>query len=842
MRLRRPARTSLLIASLVAALPTASIGQDPTRPDPAQIAAPLEAWPATVTLRGGDAAQQILISATLADGRRQDLTHAASYELADPALADITPSGRLMPRRDGSTTLTAHYGDKHVAIPVQIGGMTEQQPVSFVNQILPVFTKLGCNSGGCHGKQSGQNGFRLSLLAFDPDLDYETLVHEGRGRRVFPSAPDASLLLQKGAGIVPHGGGKKMEADSDEYRMIRGWIAAGLPRGGPEDPVVTEVVAVPERRTTTRENAQQLAVLARYSDGTVEDVTRRAQFESNDQEVATVDDLGLIRTLGLSGEAAVMVRYQGRVAVSRVTVPLGLPTTPYDFPAQTFVDGFTSRKWQELGLVPSGLCSDAEFVRRASLDITGTLPTPERLRQFLADERADKRSLLVDELLDSKEYAYYFAGKWADILRVKRNSGDGNPNEKAYGTFSFHEWIRQAIAADRPYDQFVRDILGAIGDEVASPPAYWYRELQTPEQLVDDTSQVFLGVRIACAQCHHHPYEKWGQDDYWGLAGYFGRLGRRNVLVPGFDSQNGRPQRQILTVRTNGTVTNKRTNKPAEARPLDGSKEEFEPGDDPRQKLVDWMVDAKNPFFARALVNRYWAHFFGRGIVEAPDDMRVTNPPSNPELLDALAADFVAGGYRLKQVVRTICKSRTYQLSSTPNEFNRHDKQSFARFYPKRLPAEVIYDAVNLVLDAPSDFNGQLPRDALAPRRAIMLPDESFNSYFLDVFGRPQRISACECERVREANLAQVLHLLNSNDVQNKLARGEGRADRIAKDARPDAEKIRELFLWSLSHEPTESQLSAGEDHIAANAQNKKLAYENILWSLINTKEFVFNR
>jgi hypothetical protein len=351
---------------------------------------------------------------------------------------------------------------------------------------------------------------------------------------------------------------------------------------------------------------------------------------------------------------------------------------------------------------------------------------------------------------------------------------------------------------------------------------------------------VFLGLRMACAQCHHHPYEKWSQDDYWGLAAFFGRVGRKNVPVPG-GFANQPAQEQFIFTRSSGAVANKRTGQAAVIKPLDGAPLTVPNGEDPRQRLVDWMVAPDNPFFARAVANRYWAHFFGRGIVDPLDDMRVTNPPSNPQLLDALAKDLVEHRYSLKHLVKTICKSRTYQLSAVPNEFNKHDKQTYARYYPRRMAAEVLYDAVCQVTDSPATFGG-LPQDQHAPRRAIMLPDEGFASYFLDVFGRPQRISACECERVSEANLAQALHLLNSDEVQGKLSRGGGRADTLAKDPRSDAEKIGELFLWAFAHKPTAAQLDAALAHVNKHAQNKKLAYENILWALLNTKEFVFNQ
>jgi hypothetical protein len=793
-------------------------------------------YPTKISLEGLDDAQQLVLTATLPDGRLQDLSSDAQYEVADRKVARVTSTGRIVPLANGSTEVTAHYGDKVVKVPVTTARCDVNLPINFGNQIVPIFTKLGCNSGGCHGKASGQNGFKISLLGFEPEVDYNALVKEARGRRVFPAAPDNSLLLLKAAGGMAHGGGKRMEVGSDEYRLVRRWIAAGLPYGEKTDPVVTHISVYPEHRVMTRQNHQQFAAYAHYSDGRVEDITRRAQYESNDQEIAIVDAGGMVRTLAMSGEAAIMVRYQSYVSTFRATVPLGLPTPNYSFPPQTLVDRHTQAKWQQLGLVPSGLCSDEEFIRRLSIDLTGTLPTPKQVLDFVADKDPGKRDKLVDQLLDSPEYAYFFANKWADVLRVKRR---GQPNLAA-GTFAFHQWIRQAIARDMPYDDFARCILGASGDEVSNPPSVWYKELNKHELLVDDTAQVFLGLRLACAQCHHHPYEKWSQDDYWGLAAFYARVGRKNVQVPGEQPGQG-PARLFVYNQPRGAVINKRTSQPAVMKPLDGKPVTVSVYDDPRQKLMDWMVDAKNPFFARAVANRYWAHFFGRGIVDPLDDMRITNPPSNPELLDALAKDLIEHKYSLKHLIATLCKSRTYQLSATPNDFNKHDKQNYARYYPRRLSAEVLFDALNQVTDSPVAFGG-LPQDSHAPKRAIMLPDESFPSYFLDVFGRPQRISACECERVSEANLAQALHLLNSEEVQGKLTRGGGRADKLAQDKRPDEEKVDELFLWALGRKPSAEQRETALAHIKKLGANKKAAYENILWALLNTKEFIFNR
>ncbi len=582
-------------------------------------------------------------------------------------------------------------------------------------------------------------------------------------------------------------------------------------------------------------------MFAHYTDGSTVDVTQRAQYESNDPDIAVVDGSGLVRSLDLSGEAAIMARYQGQVAVFRATVPLGMKIPDYKFEPKTVVDRFTQKKWQELGIVPSEAATDEQFLRRVSLDIAGTLPTPDQVKAFLASTDPDKRDKAIDALLETPEYSYFFANRWADVLRVKRGGNQNNNAGRAFGTFAFHAWIRDSVAQDKPYDQFVRDILGAIGDETKSPPTMWYRDLQKADQFVDDACQLFLGVRIACAQCHHHPYEKWSQDDYWGMAAFFGQVGRKAVPIPGAVQQGQQGARQVIFNKGAGNVMNTRTQKPAVMKALDAEPVVMTPGEDPRQRLVDWMVDPQNPFFARSVANRYWAHFFGKGIVDPLDDMRVTNPPSNPALLDALAKELVDSKFSLKHLIRTITRSRTYQLSAVPNEFNKHDKKSYARYYPRRMSAEVLFDAVSQVTGSPAAFPG-LPTDKFSPNRAIMLPDEAFQSYFLDVFGRPQRISACECERVTEANLAQALHLLNSQEIQTKLTCPGGRADVFAKDKRADAEKIDELFLWAFARHPTAAQRDLALSNIERNAKDKRVAYENIIWALINTKEFILTQ
>ncbi|HYH65007.1 MAG TPA: DUF1549 domain-containing protein [Urbifossiella sp.] len=795
--------------------------------------------PAQLRLRGTDDAPQLLVTGRQADGRDVDLTAAVTYTVSDAKVARVDAAGRVFPVGNGTAEITATVGTHTVRVPVTCTDMDRPLPINFANAVVPILTRLGCSSGGCHGKIAGQNGFRLSLLGFEPQFDYENLLKEGRGRRVFPANPEESLLLTKATGKAPHGGGKKMEPGGEEYKIVRRWIASGLPYGSPTDPTVTRVSVFPETRVIDRKGRQQLAVYAHYSDGTTEDVTRRAQFESNDTEVATVSEAGLVNSLNVTGQAAVMVRYQGNVTVFRAVVPRPGAAPAFEFAARTVVDGHTEKKWRDLGISPSELCTDEQFIRRVTLDLTGTIPDAAAVTAFAADRDPQKRDKLIDRLLETPEYAYFFANKWADVLRVKRR----NLPQRAAGTFAFHEWIREAVATDRPYDQFVRGIVTASGDEHRNPPTFWFREVATPENFVDDISQVFLGQRLACANCHHHPYEKWSQDDYWGLAAFYGRVGKKNVAIPGQQNQGQQGGRQVIFTKTAGSVTNKRTGAAAEMRPLEGAVVKAGGEDDPRHQFADWMTSPKNPFFAKAVANRYWAHFFGRGIVDPLDDMRVTNPPSNPELLDALAKNLTDNNYSLKALIRTICRSRTYQLSSNPNEFNAEDKASFARYYPRRLQAEVLFDAVGRLTNSPAGFAG-LPGDRFAPSRAIMLPDESFASYFLDVSGRPQRISACECERVNEASLAMSLHLLNSNDVQDRIARAGGRADVLSRDPRPDAEKVEELFLLAHARRPTAEQLRVAVDHItrATTPAAKKQAYENIVWALLNSKAFLFNQ
>ncbi len=793
--------------------------------DPASVQS-LSIEPGTIKLTGRDSVQQLFVTAKLPGDSLKDLTKKTTYKSSNEQVARVDSEGIIYPVSDGTAEITGEFAGKSNKVTVAVSHTAEELPINFPNQVVPIFTKLGCNSGGCHGKASGQNGFKLSLLGFEPNVDFESLVKEARGRRVFPAAPEKSLLLSKATAQVPHGGGKRMDVGSHDYRMIRRWIVTGMPYGKPDDPVVTKITVNPPQRNLSRGSEQQITVTAHYSDGSTEDATRHTQYESNETEVAVVDAGGLVKSLDMSGEAAVMARYQGQVAVFRATVPLGVPIASFpEFPANNFVDQHALAKWKQLGITPSELCSDSDFLRRAMLDICGTMPTADEVNAFVANAAPDKRAKLVDQLLDRVEYADFFTLKWADILRVKRR---GNANLRR-STYNFSRWIRGQLIDDVPYNQFVREILASQGDVSTSPPVAWYREIRTPEAAVDDAAQIFLGLRIQCARCHHHPFEKWSQDDYYGFAAFFARIGRK----PGLE---GIPEEQRIFAARSGDINNPKTNKVAKPKGLDAPELDIAADQDRRQFLADWLGDPANPFFAKAVANRMWTHFFSRGIVNPEDDMRVTNPPSNPELLDALAKDFIDHKYSMKHLIRTICTSRTYQLSSIPNDLNKHDKQNYARYYPKRMQAEVMHDAIVQVTGSPTGFGG-LP----AGTRAIQLPDESSATYFLTVFGKPQRESACECERVGQANLAQSLHLLNSNEIQGKISGGSRITGWMNDKEKSDSDKMTDLWLTCYARTPSADEMQLALKHIESKKDKKKEAYEDILWALINTKEFLFN-
>ncbi|MCA9137175.1 MAG: DUF1549 domain-containing protein, partial [Planctomycetales bacterium] len=794
-------------------------------------------------LVGRNARKQLIVTGHYSSGQSHDLTRDVIYSVDSPQIVRVQKDGLVIPLGDGKVTITArHEGSgKTASAGIIASECGRELPINFKNEIVPIFTKLGCNSGGCHGKADGQNGFRLSLLGFYPDEDYDFLVHEDRGRRIFPSDPEFSLLIQKPANISPHGGGKRIERDSYEWQLLTRWIGQGTPLGSEDDPILDRLEVIPSVREMNFGSAQQLAVLAHYSDGSMRDVTRLASYEANHEEMATCESDGRVTMGKLPGEVAIMVRFGGQVAVFRSIIPQGsaVESTP---PENNFIDQLVFARLKLLGIPPSVLCDDQTFIRRVTVDIAGRLPTVEETRQFIADTNQDKRDRLVDRLVDSTGYADYFANKWANVLRNKRR----NNNDVPY-TYRFHTWIRRSLYENMPYDQFVRNVLTATGESENHPPVAWYREVRTSTAQMEDTAQLFLGMRLACAKCHHHPFERWSQNDYYGFEAFFSQAAMKNSK---YNRQTNIPDMVYVKAITPKS-RNPRTGLDVPPTPLGGEPLEVPTYEDARHQLVDWMADPQNPFFAKALVNRYWKHFFNRGLIEPEDDIRETNPPTNPELLAALEKHFIESGFDLKELVRVITNSRAYQLSAVPNEVNVADRQNYSRFYPRRLQSEVILDGIDAVTGATTSF-ANLPPGT----KAIALPDNSYNkaSAFLRVFGRPDASSVCECERDQTSNLAQSLHLINSSEMKGKLAVGGGRAARFGKPVAnsaedtgaqqtADREHIEELYQAVFARLPDENELATSMAYVQeplTDANDKPMDltksrtqnYQDLIWAL----------
>lgn len=712
----------------------------------------------------------------------------------------------------------------------------ESGEVSFINDVVPVLTKAGCNGGVCHAKApTGQRGFHLSLLGFETRDDYEHMVKEDRGRRIFPTAPERSLLLLKATGEMPHGGGVRIKRDTESYRILRDWISQGAPADKPDLPTLTRLTIEPGRGVVQRGAEQQLKAVAEYSNGVVRDVTALTLFESNDKGMAEVNEGGLVKVADLSGNVSIMARFQGKIGVFNATIPLGAPVEHYP-PSKNFIDDLVFANLKQLGIPASEPCDDATFLRRVTLDIAGRLPTPEESVAFLAATEPDKREQAIERLLASSEYADYFAGKWASLLKNRRDDASD-----MISNFAFHAWVRDSLLANKPYDQFVRELLAATGTIVGNPAVAWYKRVKEPKQQLEDVAQLFLGVRMQCAQCHHHPFERWSQDDYYSFAAFFTQVGRKPSATRGEDL--------IFHKRGVATAQQMKTGVALKPAALGDVIPAIPPDEDPRLKLADWMSSPTNPFFAKALVNRYWKHFFQRGLIEPEDDIRDSNPPTNPELLAALERHFIESKFDMKDLVRTITRSQAYQLGSTASEQNLTDRQNYSRFYPRRLQAEVLLDSIDTLTGTTTDFP-----DLPAGTRAVSLPDNSYNrsSSFLRVFGRPEGESVCECERVQTSSLTQSLHLINAPEIKGKLSNAAGRAERLAKDPRPHEEKIRELYLTAFSREPRPEELQTAVEYLAeqrTDGEGKPLDpakatsenYQDLIWALMNTKEFLFN-
>ena len=775
-----------------------------------------------IVLRGSDARYQCLVTGVDSEGYKIDITRSVTFQVSPAQVASVDAEGVISPLQNGIATLVATTPTGTSAqLTIEVTNWDENPLVSFPNQVIPIFTKLGCNGGGCHGKAAGQNGFRLSLLGFEPNEDFEHLVKESRGRRLSQASPDSSLLLTKSINATPHGGGQRMEMNSQEYRIMRRWIEQGMMPGKADDPRVVEIKVVPEQRRMRPASEQQIAVIALYSDGQQQDVTAAVQFESNDTEMADVTKRGIVSIKSLAGEVAVMARFQGQVAVFRASVPILEGENQWPEPTNP-IDAAVIAQLKSLNIPISNVCDDNTFLRRVTLDLTGQLPTLAEIKQFGSNPSAGKRSEWIEYLLSSENYAEHFANKWMLILRNRRDT----PGQKA-GSFAFHRWIREQIANNRPFDEFVRDIVAASGAIDVHPPVVWYRQVADTFSRLEDTSQLFLGQRIQCARCHHHPFEKWAQKDYFQMASFFSQVKTKPGQSP--------DETIVFTSMGAPRASHPKTGESLKPAGLDGPVIEDSDRRDPREALVDWMVDKQNRFFAKSIANRYWKHFMGRGLVEPEDDMRVTNPPSNPELLDALADQLTHSSYDLKALIRSICNSRVYQLDTEPNGENLRDRKCNSRHYPKRLGAEEILDSVDQFTATSTAFDS-MP----ANTRAAALPDSSFRSYFLTVFGRPEGTTACECERSNESTLAQSLHFANSKELIAKLGEANALPQILSKSTSSHGENIGEVYLRAFSRLPNENELQSALAYIDKK-ENKQEAYQDLVWAILNCKEFLFN-
>jgi hypothetical protein len=676
------------------------------------------------------------------------------------------------------------------------------EPFHFENDILPILGRYGCSSSGCHAKAEGQGGFKLSVLGSDPDADYAALTKEGRGRRTFPASPEESLLLRKGTGRLAHGGGTKLAYGGEDYLTIRNWIAAGMPFGSHDAPHVVSLRVEPTERVMGQNATQKLKVTAKYSNGVEKDVTRHARFQSNTEGVAAVDATGLVTTREVPGEAAVMAAYLGEVAVFQLMVPRPGEKVKNTQPQLNFIDKLVDAKLAKLNIAPSGLCDDAEFLRRVFLDLTGTLPTASEARKFLADTSKNKRAKLVESLLERPEFADLWALRWADLLRVDRQPLG---HQRAH---LYYKWIRRSIAENKPFDEFARELVTAEGPVAEVGPANFFKVMTKPGEIASTVSQVFLGVRITCAECHHHPFDRWKQTDYYGMTAFFSQ----------------------------GTVNNPRTGKQVFAHALGHEMPEANPLGDRRLPFAEWMTKPDNPFFARNLSNRVWGWMLGRGLVEPVDDVRATNPPSNPELLDALAKFTIENKYDVKKLILAITASRVYQTTPTPNDTNEKDERDFSRAYFKRPDAEVLLDIICQSLGVPEKFPG-----SPGVSRAVQLWDSKARSDFLKLFGRPNRLTACECERTKEPSVSQVLNLLNSPDIQAKLSHEAGMVANLVRDQKDDAKLVEELYLTFFARLPTADEKSVAVKHLQKYAANRRLAAEDLAWAMMNSTEFLFN-
>ena len=852
-------------------------------------AARLVAHPPVVVLIGAAAEHSLIVTAMDGSGRSSDVTRLARFTSSRPELITVSTNGSVRALADGAADVLVQFGGKSVKIPVTVRDTQAARTISFRQDIEPVLTRAGCNMGACHGKLAGQNGFKLSLRGYAPELDHAWLTSDLSGRRINPAFPDESLILLKALGKVPHEGRQRFVEGSRYHETLAAWIAARAPGPDTNETDAVRLELLPGNRTMRVGESQQLLARAHYADGRVRDVTWLVKLFSNDENTASVTPDGLIKALR-HGETAIRAHFQGQVEVITVTIPYENKVAPRDFvkPASP-VDTAVFAKLKALNLPPSFECDDATFLRRVTLDLTGTLPTAEQARAFTADKAKDKRAKLIEQLLVSPEFVDYWTLQFADLFQNRKERDHDVRGAK--GVRAFHSWLRGEVAANRPWNELAREVLTARGSEAEHPEIGYFiynvgekrniEESETP----DAVAQAFLGTRIGCARCHNHPLEKYTQDDFYHFAAFFSKVqmkrtdSEKGFTVLNISTQEEEEQKKRIGEAEKGfieatnamtkaegaemdqakkrmteqqkkleearlqlqkvslkmpTVTQPRTKKSMAPQPLDRQAFVFEPGSDPRAQLAEWITNPKNPLFSGAMVNRLWKHFLGTGLVEPVDDLRASNPPTNPELWQRLNAEFVQSGYDLRQMMRLILNSRTYQLSSATRSGNETDKKFYSHYYARRLPAEVMLDAIARATGVPDEYKGYP-----IGTRAVQLPEPGVSSYFLTLFGRSDRVTACACERNGEVTLPQLLHLQNGDATVKKVRADNCRLMSLLKEQTDDVKVIEELFLTTMNRRPTADELASVQK--AMGAEDREEAFRDLFWALLNSKEFAFN-
>jgi len=814
-----------LVATCIGVSPTihaASPDAAATQPDPRKTIQ-LDVYPETISLNSGADFQSFVAVLRRDDGVTLDVTDQVQWTIENDALVKI--EGHLLrPIADGVTALTGRFQDALVRVEVKIENATSNPPVSFVKDVMPVLTRSGCNTGSCHGAARGKDGFNLSLFGFDPQGDYQRITREIGVRRINLAVPSESLFLRKAVGSVPHTGGKLFDVGSDYYVTLHRWLQAGAVNdpADAQPPAVTSVAIYPPQAVLEGESAtQRMVAVAMYADGTTRDLSRLAAFSTNNSPVASIEQDGAV-TAGSRGEAFVMARFDTHTVGSQIlTLPANLEYTVPEAQPSNYVDELVDKKLQQLRLLPSGQCTDAEFIRRLTIDITGLLPTEEEVLKFTADPAPDKREALIDQLLERKEFSEIWAMKFAQLLMIKSSNVVSKKSALLYAN-----WLTDQFARNVPINEMVHDLLTSTGGTFGEPATNFYQIERDTLKTSENVAQVFMGIRTQCAQCHNHPFDRWTVDDYYGFAAFFAQVGRK---------QAEDYREQIVYNRFSGETKHLVTNQNVPPKFLGGDVPDTK-GQDRRVVLADWLTSPENEFFAPSIANRVWAHYMGVGLIDDVDDVRISNPATNPELAAKLGEKLIEYNYDFRKLVRDICVSRAYGRSSQTNETNAHDTRNYAHAVIRRIPAESLLDCLCQVLESPEKFTG-LPLGS----RAVQVADGAVSNYFLNTFGRSPRTTVCDCEATTDPSLSQALHLLNGNSVHDKITRGNVVKKWLETEKLSPDQILERIYLRSLSRQPDETEREATRAMLAEKDANAQQVLEDVFWAVLNGREFVFN-